>query len=173
MIFSSSLLGLDLPPTTLSSAPISIDCKRPPAPPHHGPPAFTPEPHAIDADLISRLSGCQAQPLLNRHIITAPEQAVYWIGDKAKGKQALGREIVVVPDSKEGEVDDGSGAWEDSVFISSSPAVVGVTSSLSCQAHFPILLSQHLFSSPSTFRRTHRTGLSLDSSPLFRQAVGE
>ncbi|PFH53241.1 hypothetical protein AMATHDRAFT_1316 [Amanita thiersii Skay4041] len=42
-----------------------------------------------------------------------------WIGDKlttliAEGKRALGREIVVMSDSKEDEVDDGSGAWEDS-----------------------------------------------------------
>lgn len=48
-----------------------------------------------------------------------------WIGDIdklsvliAKGKRALGRKIVVVPDSKE---DDGSGAWEGSVPASSSP----------------------------------------------------
>jgi hypothetical protein len=39
-----------------------------------------------------------------------------WIGDKVshlleEAKRALGREIVVMSDAKEDEVDDGSGAW--------------------------------------------------------------
>ena len=42
-----------------------------------------------------------------------------WIGDKIsrlieEGKKALGKEVVVMSDSKEDEVDDGSGLWEDS-----------------------------------------------------------
>lgn len=42
-----------------------------------------------------------------------------WIGDKIsqlieEGKKALGTEVVVMSDSKEDEVDDGSGLWEDS-----------------------------------------------------------
>ena len=42
-----------------------------------------------------------------------------WIGDRLsqlieEGKKALGTEVVVMSDSKEDEVDDGSGLWEDS-----------------------------------------------------------
>ena len=42
-----------------------------------------------------------------------------WIGDRLsqlieEGKKALGKEVVVIADSKEDEVDDGSGLWEDS-----------------------------------------------------------
>lgn len=42
-----------------------------------------------------------------------------WIGDRIsqlieEGKKALGTEVVVMSDSKEDEVDDGSGLWEDS-----------------------------------------------------------
>ena len=42
-----------------------------------------------------------------------------WIGSKIsqlieEGKKALGKEVVVMSDSKEDEVDDGSGLWEDS-----------------------------------------------------------
>lgn len=42
-----------------------------------------------------------------------------WIGDRIsqlieEGKKALGAEVVVMSDSKEDEVDDGSGLWEDS-----------------------------------------------------------
>ena len=42
-----------------------------------------------------------------------------WIGDKIsqlieEGKKALGKEVVVMSDVKEDEVDDGSGLWEDS-----------------------------------------------------------
>lgn len=41
-----------------------------------------------------------------------------WIGDRIaklieEGKKALGKEIVVMSDAKEDEVDDGSGAWEE------------------------------------------------------------
>ena len=41
-----------------------------------------------------------------------------WIGDRLsrliqEGKKALGREIVVMSDAKEDEVDDGSDAWEE------------------------------------------------------------
>jgi len=41
-----------------------------------------------------------------------------WIGDRIsqlveEGKKALGKEVVVMSDSKEDEVDDGSGLWED------------------------------------------------------------
>ena len=42
-----------------------------------------------------------------------------WIGDRIsqlveEGKKALGKEVVVMSDVKEDEVDDGSGLWEDS-----------------------------------------------------------
>ena len=42
-----------------------------------------------------------------------------WIGDRIsllieEGKKALGKEVVVMSDAKEDEVDDGSGLWEDS-----------------------------------------------------------
>lgn len=42
-----------------------------------------------------------------------------WIGGRIsqlveEGKKALGKEVVVMSDSKEDEVDDGSGLWEDS-----------------------------------------------------------
>ncbi|KAF8624026.1 hypothetical protein AX17_007232 [Amanita inopinata Kibby_2008] len=55
------------------------------------------------------------------------EDQMDWIGDKlstliAEGKRALGREVVVMSDSKEDEVDDGSGAWEDSSPTSDSEA---------------------------------------------------
>ncbi|KAF5385775.1 hypothetical protein D9615_002200 [Tricholomella constricta] len=46
------------------------------------------------------------------------EDQMDWIGDKLsmlieEGKRALNREVVVMSDSKEDEVDDGSGAWEE------------------------------------------------------------
>ncbi|KAH7885774.1 hypothetical protein F5I97DRAFT_1875287 [Phlebopus sp. FC_14] len=46
------------------------------------------------------------------------EDEMDWIGDRLsklieEGKRALGREIVVMSDSKEDEVDDGSGGWEE------------------------------------------------------------
>ncbi len=115
-----------------------------------------------------------------------------WIGDKlsvliAEGKRALGREIVVVSDSKEDEIDDGSGAWEDTVPASSSMRTNtrrrrSHTTSASASAsqrrrrghQQPDIgsISQTFSAStsslpqaPSTPRRTHRTGLSLDSSP--------
>lgn len=48
-----------------------------------------------------------------------PEDQMDWIGDRIsqliqEGKKALGAEVVVMSDSKEDEVDDGSGLWEDS-----------------------------------------------------------
>ena len=48
-----------------------------------------------------------------------------WIGDRIsqlvdEGKKALGKEVVVMSDVKEDEVDDGSGLWEDSEFESST-----------------------------------------------------
>jgi len=47
------------------------------------------------------------------------EDQMDWIGDRIsqlveEGKKALGTEVVVMSDSKEDEVDDGSGLWEDS-----------------------------------------------------------
>ncbi|KAG5723645.1 hypothetical protein E4T56_gene18214 [Termitomyces sp. T112] len=46
------------------------------------------------------------------------EDQMDWIGDKLsrlieEGKRALSREVVVMSDSQEDEVDDGSGAWEE------------------------------------------------------------
>ena len=115
-----------------------------------------------------------------------------WIGDKlsvliAEGKRALGREIVVVSDSKEDEVDDGSGAWEDSVPASSSPrtntrrrrshttTAYASASSSQRRRRGPDAgsISQSFSASTSSLpqtpstprRRTHHAGLSLDSSP--------
>ncbi|KAF8330495.1 hypothetical protein F5887DRAFT_1081567 [Amanita rubescens] len=115
-----------------------------------------------------------------------------WIGDKlsvliAEGKRALGCEIVVISDSKEDEVDDGSGAWEDSDPASSSlrtrtsrrrshtTSASASTSQRRRRGHQqpdPGSIYQSFSAStsslpqaPSTPRRTHRTGLSLDSSP--------
>ena len=110
-----------------------------------------------------------------------------WIGDKlsvliAEGKRALGREIVVMSDSKDDEIDDGSSAWEDSVPTSSTSTRrrrSHTTSSLSAsqrrhRAQPPDAGSIYqTFSAstsslpppPSTPRRKHQAGLSLDSSP--------
>jgi len=48
----------------------------------------------------------------------AVEDQMDWIGDKLsmlieEGKRALGREVVVMSETREDEVDDGSGAWEE------------------------------------------------------------
>ncbi|KAI9062707.1 hypothetical protein FKP32DRAFT_1604161 [Trametes sanguinea] len=45
-----------------------------------------------------------------------PDDKMSWIGDRlaqliAEGQKALGREIVIMSEDKEDEVDDGSGAW--------------------------------------------------------------
>ncbi|TCD69080.1 hypothetical protein EIP91_008978 [Steccherinum ochraceum] len=47
-----------------------------------------------------------------------PDDQMDWMGDRLQqlieeGKRALGREVVVMSESKEDEVDDGSGAWEE------------------------------------------------------------
>lgn len=52
-------------------------------------------------------------------------QQIDWIGTQLsqlieQGKRALGREVVVMSDAKEDEVDDGSGAWVDDGFPSHS-----------------------------------------------------
>ncbi|KAG6808110.1 hypothetical protein H0H92_005346 [Tricholoma furcatifolium] len=49
---------------------------------------------------------------------TEVDDQMDWIGDKlsaliAEGKRALSREVVVMSDAQEDEVDDASGAWED------------------------------------------------------------
>ncbi|KAF8227228.1 hypothetical protein L208DRAFT_1405737 [Tricholoma matsutake] len=49
---------------------------------------------------------------------SAVDTQMDWIGDKLsmlieEGKKALNREIVIMSDSKEDEIDDGSGAWEE------------------------------------------------------------
>lgn len=116
-----------------------------------------------------------------------------WIGDKlsvliAEGKRALGREIVVMSDSKDDEIDDGSSAWEDSVparsastrrrrsHTTSSAASVSAlgASQRRHRAQQPDAGSiyQNFSASttslpppPSTPRRKHQAGLSLDSSP--------
>ncbi|KIJ65216.1 hypothetical protein HYDPIDRAFT_111122 [Hydnomerulius pinastri MD-312] len=51
-----------------------------------------------------------------------------WIGDKLsrlieEGQKALGREIVVMSDSKEDEVDDGSGGWEEEEPSTAGPSI--------------------------------------------------
>lgn len=48
----------------------------------------------------------------------AVEAQMDWIGDKlsmliAEGKKALGKEVVVMSDAPEDQVDDGTGAWEE------------------------------------------------------------
>ena len=103
----------------------------------------------------------------------------------AEGKRALGREIVVVSDSK---VDDGSGTWEDFVPASSSPqtntrhrrshttTASASASQRRCRGHqqpdagsisqsFSAGTSSLSQASSTPRRRTHHTGLSLDSSP--------
>ena len=52
-------------------------------------------------------------------IVSALFLQMDWIGDRIsqlieEGTKALGKEVVVMSDSKEDEVDDGSGLWEDS-----------------------------------------------------------
>ncbi|KAG6897703.1 hypothetical protein C0992_012172 [Termitomyces sp. T32_za158] len=64
-----------------------------------------------------------SQPEFNFSSEPAPdpmevEDQMGWIGDKLsklieEGKRALNREVVVMSDSQEDEVDDGSGAWEE------------------------------------------------------------
>ena len=49
-----------------------------------------------------------------------------WISNKLsmlieEGRKALNREIVVMSDAKEDEVDDGSGAWEEEQVVPSNP----------------------------------------------------
>ncbi|KAK2462257.1 hypothetical protein APHAL10511_005753 [Amanita phalloides] len=134
--------------------------------------------------------------------IPAPEDEMDWIGDQlsvliAEGKRALGCEIVVMSDSKEDEVDDGSGAWEDSSPTSDSEDYTSHASSARRRrahttASAPVsslrgpYSPQHsdvmppalaptrqsysasttcLLAPPSTPRRTHTYGRSLDSSP--------
>ncbi|KAF8141903.1 hypothetical protein EV363DRAFT_37836 [Boletus edulis] len=53
-----------------------------------------------------------------------------WIGDRLarliqEGQKALGREIVVMSDAKEDEVDDGSDAWEEEQHSQPVPSVAG------------------------------------------------
>ena len=57
-----------------------------------------------------------------------------WIGDKLsmliqEGKKALGREVVVMSDAKEDEVDDGTGLWEEETPRSSSSMVAAPSGS--------------------------------------------
>lgn len=121
-----------------------------------------------------------------------------WIGDKlsvliAEGKRALGREIVVMSDSKDDEIDDGSSAWEDSVPASCSASTRRRRSHTTSSAASVSALSasqrrhraqqpdagsmyQNFSAStsslprpPSTPRRKHQAGLSLDSSPVTRR----
>ncbi|KAM6496754.1 hypothetical protein JOM56_007227 [Amanita muscaria] len=82
---------------------------------------------SIPSTLTATPTGRQGAPLLLSNQtgseLEEPQHEVEtqmdWFGDKlsaliAEGKRALGREIVVMSDAKEDEVDDGSGAWEDS-----------------------------------------------------------
>jgi hypothetical protein len=105
-----------------------------------------------------------------------------WIGDKLaqlieEGKRALSREVVVMSDAKEDEVDDGSGAWEeeDNHALTTSTSL-GRTSSLRrgmkrSRAHFYGAgnSSSHSISSvsgippPLTPRRTHVKAFSADA----------
>jgi hypothetical protein len=90
-----------------------------------------------------------------------------WIGDKLsmlieQGKKALGTEVVVMSDSKEDEVDDGTGAWEeDTVLSPSNPA------------HSPSgsLRRSHALAIPSpTPRPSHSSHSLLSSSPSARSS---
>ncbi|KAF8889260.1 hypothetical protein BD779DRAFT_1520648 [Infundibulicybe gibba] len=118
------------------------------------------------------------------------EDQMDWIGDKLsmlieEGKKALGREIVVMSDSKEDEVDDGSGAWEEelgssskhSLSRSSSTKRIKRTRSLahSTSSHttYPSprnntfdLTSIHQAPIAITPKRTHSRGISLESTLL-------
>ncbi|KIL65655.1 hypothetical protein M378DRAFT_76623 [Amanita muscaria Koide BX008] len=129
---------------------------------------------SIPSTLTATPTGRQGAPLLLSNQtgseLEEPQHEVEtqmdWFGDKlsaliAEGKRALGREIVVMSDAKEDEVDDGSGAWEDSDQdrMSDSDSRMYHSPTPPLQPTTPV--------TPMTPRRTHgsRTcGLSLDSS---------
>jgi hypothetical protein len=116
-----------------------------------------------------------------------------WISDKLaqlieEGKRALNREVVVMSDAKEDELDDGSGAWEEedpntARTISSSRSnslrrgtkrsgnrVFGVSSANNSSTHIPIPIPQlhqnQQLSTPPT-RRSHMKAYSAESATRF------
>jgi hypothetical protein len=123
------------------------------------------------------------------------EDQMDWIGDKLtmliqEGKKALGREVVVMSDAQEDEVDDGMGTWEEEA----PPTAISRTGSLrrAKRSHnigvpaphsypSPPLTSSPVFShsQPSSYSawipitppRTTR-GVSVDSHSSFREDEG-
>ncbi|KAF8621880.1 hypothetical protein AX15_007436 [Amanita polypyramis BW_CC] len=109
-----------------TSYPHSHPRQRPTRARAHIPPALTstvlfppPQPE-FDFDSTQQPSTSTAIDVDHQQPANEIEDHMDWIGDKlstliSEGKRALGCEIVVMSDSKEDEVDDGSGAWEDSL----------------------------------------------------------
>jgi hypothetical protein len=110
-----------------------------------------------------------------------------WISDKLaqlieEGKRALNREVVVMSDAKEDEVDDGSDAWEEedptaartlSVSRSSSlprgtkrprNRIFGVSSANNSSTHIPIPVSQQQPLSTPPTRKSHMKAYSAESA---------
>ncbi|KAF8074573.1 hypothetical protein FPV67DRAFT_587665 [Lyophyllum atratum] len=96
------------------------------------------------------------------------EDQMDWIGDKLsmlieEGKRALGREVVVMSDAKEDEVDDGSGAWEEESRPARASASVSRSGSMRRSKRPRSLApSAHAFHSPSA--SPHAPGFALTSS---------
>ncbi|KAF8449310.1 hypothetical protein L210DRAFT_3609658 [Boletus edulis BED1] len=68
--------------------------------------------------------------MLNPSEVEPDVDEMDWIGDRLarliqEGQKALGREIVVMSDAKEDEVDDGSDAWEEEQHSQPVPSVAG------------------------------------------------
>ena len=99
--------------------------------------------------------------LLCRLMVTLCVLQMDWIGDRIsqlieEGKKALGAEVVVMSDSKEDEVDDGSGLWEDS-----DQGALGSSTS----SRYGRLSPRRKRTWPSLLHQTIPGGLEGDSSP--------
>ncbi|KAI4527335.1 hypothetical protein K525DRAFT_232186 [Schizophyllum commune Loenen D] len=88
--------------------------------------AITPPPRAVPMPVASSSVAAFPEPqpefdFSSNHHEEQPEDPddqMDWIGEKlsaliAEGQKALGREVVVMSEAQEDEVDDGSGQWED------------------------------------------------------------
>ena len=100
--FSSAPPLLHLLHSSLSLHPTSS------RPLHHHSPLYLPAPSLLTIPL----------SLFHPKFMLTPSPQMDWIGDKLallieQGKKALSREIVVMSDAAEDEVDDASGAWEE------------------------------------------------------------
>lgn len=102
-----------------------------------------------------------------------------WIQDKLaqlieEGKRALNREVVVMSDAKEDEIDDGSGAWEEEETNQHNTSISRTNSlrrgTKRSRNHFYSSSSNNnslthlpISQSPITPRRTHTKAYSTDS----------